>query len=171
MAVAVGHVLRMKTQQVVGVVIVVVVVVVAVVDEVVVEVAVEVVAEDKAFAKSVDTVSVQAEGTVPHRQGHRKLAPVGTHMQGRGVVVVQDEAGIEADARVDADKHYWGHHTHMAEVGHSRTGRVVPGADRNRTWWCDAQDCLPLSDQILCVLSQRTRSSIPNQPASGCIYQ
>lgn len=168
-AAAAGHVLRANTQQAV------VFVVVAVEDEVVVEVAVEVAveaaAEDKAIAKSVGTVSVQAEGTVPRRRGHRKPALVGMHMQGRGVAEVQDEAGMGADARADADKHYWGLHTHMVGVGHNRIRKVVPGADRNRTWWCDAQGCLPLSYQILCVLSQRTRSSIPNQPASGCTCQ
>lgn len=108
-AVAVGHVLRGNTQQVVVFVVVVVVgdgVVVEVAVEVAVEAAAEAAAEDKAIAKSVGTVSVQAGGTVPRRPGHRKLALVGMHIQGRGVAVVQDEAGIVADARADADKHY-----------------------------------------------------------------
>jgi hypothetical protein len=93
------------------------------------------------------------------------------HMQGQGVAVAQEEAGIGADALADADKHYWGLRTHMAGVGHNRIRRVVPGADRNRTSRCDAQGYLPLSDQISCVLSQKTRSSIPNQPAFGCTCQ
>lgn len=166
-AVVVGHVLRANTQPVVVSVVVVVGDEVAVEDEVAAEVA----AEDTVFAKSVDTVPVQAEGTAPHQRGHRKLALVDMHMQGQGVAVVQDEAGIGADARVDADKHYWGLHTHTAVVGHNRIRKVVPGADRNRTSRCDAQGCLPLSDQISCVLSQKTRSSIPNQPAFGCTCQ
>lgn len=129
--VVVGHVLRVNIQQVA-----VSVVVVAVVgDEVAVEgeVVVEVAAEETVFVKSVYTVPAQAEGTAPHRRGHRKLALVDMHMQDQGAAVVQDEAGIVADARVDADKHCLGLHTHMVGVGHIRIRRVVPGADRNRT--------------------------------------
>jgi hypothetical protein len=55
------------------------------------------------------------------------------HMQGQGVAVVQDEAGVGADARADADKHYWGLHTQMAGAGHNRIRRAVPDADQNRT--------------------------------------
>lgn len=165
--VAVGHVLRANTQQAVASV------VAAVEDEVAAEdeVAVEAVAEDNAFAKSVGRVFVQAEGTGPRQREHRKLALVDTHMQGRVVAVVRDTAEIAADARADADKHYWGLHTHMAGVDHNRIRRAVPGADRNHTWQCDVRGCLPLSDQILYVLSQRTHSLIPNQPASGCTCQ
>lgn len=164
--VVVGHVLRANTQQVV-------VSVVVVEDEVAVEgeVVVEVAAEDTVFGKSVYTVPVQAEDTAPHRHGHRKLALVDKHMQDQGAAVVQDEAVIVADARADVDKHCLGLHTHTVGVDHNRIRRVVPGADRNRTSRCDAQGCLPLSDQISCVLSQRTRSSIPNQPAFGCTCQ
>lgn len=175
-AAVVGHVLRTSTQQVGSVVVVVgdgvaVEVAVEAAAEAAAEAAVEAAAEDKAFVKSVGTVPVQTEGTVPRRRGHRKLALVGMHMQGQGVAVVQDEAGIGADARADADKHYWGLHTHMAGVGRNCIHMVVLSADRNHTSRCDAQGCLPLSDQISSVLSQRTRSSIPNQPASGCTCQ
>lgn len=170
-AVAVEHVLRANTQQVVVSVVVAVGEEVAVENEVAAEVVAGVAAEDTVFAKSVDTVPVHAEGTAPHQRGHHKLALVDMHMQGQGAAAVQDEAGIGADARAEADKHCWGLHTHMAEVGHNRIRRVVPDADQNRISRCDAQGCLPLSDRISCVLSQRTRSSIPNQPAFGCIYQ
>lgn len=161
----VGHVLRENTQQIVVSVVVVVGDEVAV--AVVVAVAVEAVAEDNAFAKSVGTVSVRTEGTVPHRRAHRKLALAGMHMRGRVVAVVQVEAGIVVDARPDADKHYWDH-THMAGVVRNRIRRVV---DLNHTLRCDAQGCLPLFDQISCVLSQRTRSLTPNQLASDCTCQ
>lgn len=166
-AATVGHVLRENTQQIVVSVVVVVENEVAVAVVVVVAVAVEAVAEDNAFAKSVGTVSVRTEGTVPHRRAHRKLALAGMHMRGRVVAVVQVEAGIGVDARPDADKYYWDH-THMAGVVHNRIRRVV---DRNHTLRCDAQGCLPLFDQISCVLSQRTRSSTPNQLASDCTCQ
>lgn len=162
-AATVGHVHRENTQQIV------VSVVVVVGDEVAVAVAVavEAVAGDNAFAKSVGTVSVRTEGTVPHRRAHRKLALAGMHMRGRVVAVVQVEAGIVVGARPDADKHYWDH-THMAGVVRNRIRRVV---DLNHTLRCDAQGCLPLFDQISCVLSQRTRSLTPNQLASDCTCQ
>lgn len=55
------------------------------------------------------------------------------HMQGRDVVVVQHEAGVEAVAgtEVEAGKHYWDLHIHTAGVGRIRIRRVVRGAG-----WC-----------------------------------